>query len=71
MVIANRRLSQSIAKEKEASKAKNDFLSRMSHDIRTPLNVVIGNTILAQREKNPPATTQYLDDIATSGKFLL
>jgi signal transduction histidine kinase/ActR/RegA family two-component response regulator len=68
---ANHRLQTAIAREKEAADAKTSFLSRMSHDIRTPLNVVIGNTLLAQREKNPPATTQYLEDINASGNFLL
>jgi hypothetical protein len=44
----------------EASKAKTDFLSRMSHDIRTPLNGIVGMTYLAQAEKNPPKTAEYL-----------
>jgi signal transduction histidine kinase/ActR/RegA family two-component response regulator len=69
--MANRRLKVSIRKEKEAGEAKTDFLSRMSHDIRTPLNVIIGTTILAGRQKNPPMTQKYLDDIDQSGKFLL
>ena len=69
--MANQRLKLSIRKEKEASEAKTDFLSRMSHDIRTPLNVIIGTTILAGRQKNPPMTQKYLDDIDKSGKFLL
>ena len=68
---ANRRLKLSVRKEQEASAAKTDFLSRMSHDIRTPLNVIIGTTLLARREKNPPATRTYLDNIDQSGKFLL
>jgi signal transduction histidine kinase/CheY-like chemotaxis protein len=71
LVGANRRLHVAMNLEKEAAEAKTSFLSRMSHDIRTPLNVVIGNTLLAQREDNPPATAQYLEDINASGKFLL
>jgi signal transduction histidine kinase len=51
---ANRRLKLGISKEKEAGAAKTDFLSRMSHDIRTPLNGIIGAAILAGREENPP-----------------
>jgi signal transduction histidine kinase len=40
-------------KRKElASDAKSDFFSRMSHDIRTPLNVVIGSATLALKESN-------------------
>lgn len=67
----NRKLKESADKEKEASAAKTDFLSRMSHDIRTPLNVIIGSGYLAQKENNPPATRKYLQDIDISGKLLL
>ena len=38
----------------EASKAKTFFLSNMSHDIRTPLNAIIGYTTLALQDKTPP-----------------
>lgn len=68
---ANRRLRESALKEREANGAKTDFLSRMSHDIRTPLNVIIGTAILAERQDNPPATAKYIGDIQQSGKFLL
>lgn len=54
-----------------ANEAKSDFLSRMSHDIRTPLNGIIGMSYLAQEEKNPPKTTECLKKIDTSSKFLL
>ncbi len=67
----NRRLRVSIQREKEASEAKTDFLSRMSHDIRTPLNGVIGLTLLAADEANPPATAEYLGHIKSCGEFLL
>lgn len=61
------------AKQKgdEANKAKSDFLSRMSHDIRTPLNGIIGMTYLARKEKDLVRTDMYLDKIDTSSKFLL
>jgi len=54
-----------------ANRAKSDFLSRMSHDIRTPLNGIIGMTYLAAREQNPPKTTDCLAKIDASSKFLL
>lgn len=54
-----------------ANEAKSDFLSRMSHDIRTPLNGIIGMTYLAKMENNPPKTKDCLDKIDTSSKFLL
>jgi len=54
-----------------ANKAKSEFLSRMSHDIRTPLNGIIGMTKIAQQEDNPPRTSDSLNKIATSSDFLL
>jgi signal transduction histidine kinase/CheY-like chemotaxis protein len=54
-----------------ASKAKTDFLSRMSHDIRTPLNGIIGMTHIARGQANPATTVECLDKIDMSSKFLL
>ena len=54
-----------------ANAAKSDFLSRMSHDIRTPLNGIIGMTYIAREQDNPPRTADCLYKIDTSSKFLL
>jgi len=54
-----------------ANEAKSEFLSRMSHDIRTPLNGIIGMTYLAGEQENTPRTKDYLAKIDTSSKFLL
>lgn len=54
-----------------ANKAKNEFLSRMSHDIRTPLNGIIGMTSLAKEETALPKIAGYLHNIDISSKFLL
>lgn len=54
-----------------ASSAKTDFLSRMSHDIRTPLNGIIGMTYLTQKMELPEAAQSNLKKIETSSKFLL
>jgi len=54
-----------------ANESKSDFLSRMSHDMRTPLNGIIGMTRIAQKEDNPPRTKDSLGKIATSSDFLL
>ena len=57
---------------KKASAAKSDFLSRMSHDIRTPLNAVLGFTELAQKEPSVPEPVgDYLEKIYESGQYLL
>ncbi|MGN0169938.1 MAG: response regulator [Lachnospiraceae bacterium] len=57
---------------KRSADAKMDFLSRMSHDIRTPMNAVLGMTYLAQKEENVPAAVEtYLNKIEASGKYLL
>lgn len=66
----NRRLRFSMQREKEASEAKTAFLSRMSHDIRTPLNGIIGLTTLAMDEQNPARTQEYLENVKVSGQFL-
>jgi signal transduction histidine kinase/PAS domain-containing protein len=54
-----------------ASEAKTDFLSRMSHDIRTPLNGIIGMTHIACGQDNPSRTADCLSKIQTSSEFLL
>ncbi|MDO5111832.1 MAG: CheR family methyltransferase [Clostridia bacterium] len=55
----------------EASHAKSDFLSRMSHDIRTPLNAIIGSIKLAMGEQNPPETDALLNSLDVASKYLL
>jgi len=64
-------LSVALVDAKKANRAKSEFLSRMSHDMRTPLNGIIGMTYLAQEIKNPPQTGEYLNKIETASKFLL
>ena len=56
----------------EANKAKQEFFSKMSHDIRTPLNVVLGMTQIAQKYKNDaPRLESALDSITNEGNYLL
>ena len=55
-----------------ASKAKTDFLSNMSHDIRTPMNAIIGFTSLAATHiDNREQVLDYLKKISTSSQHLL
>ena len=64
-------LQEAVKNANAANVAKSEFLSRMSHDIRTPINGILGMTYLAKEVDNPPLTAQYLDKIDTSSKFLL
>ena len=62
---------QKVQAEKD-SKAKSIFLSNMSHDIRTPMNAIIGYTTLIKKEKNlSPLVQNYLTKIEASNKHLL
>ena len=55
-----------------ASKAKTDFLSNMSHDIRTPMNAIIGITILMKNELHQPEKlAEHLGKLESSGQLLL
>ena len=55
----------------ESSLAKSRFLFNMSHDIRTPMNAIIGYTNLAMQEDPPEQVKEYLTKIDTSSRHLL
>ena len=55
----------------EGSKAKSQFLFNMSHDIRTPMNAIIGYTNLAQKEDVSATPYDYLEKIESSSQHLL
>ena len=68
----NHRLRVSVKLAEQASEAKTQFLSTMSHDIRTPLNAVIGMTRLAQDHSGDSAyVADCLNKISVSGNHLL
>ena len=67
----NNSLREAIKEAEEANQAKNDFLSRMSHDIRTPMNGIIEMTRIAMQQNNPEKTSECLNKISTSSRFLL
>ena len=68
---SNLQLTAAKQEADEANRAKSDFLSRMSHDIRTPLNGIIGMTYLTQEMELPKEAHDNLAKIDTSSKFLL
>lgn len=55
----------------EGSLAKSQFLFNMSHDIRTPMNAIIGYTHLALQEESSPEVRDYLTKIRASSDHLL
>ena len=55
----------------EGSLAKSQFLFNMSHDIRTPMNAIIGYTNLARNEESLETVREYLDKIESSSNHLL
>ena len=55
----------------ESSLAKSQFLFNMSHDIRTPMNAIIGYTNLALKEEANPVVKDYLEKIEGSSQHLL
>lgn len=65
-------LQDALSLAEQANNAKSDFLSRMSHDIRSPMNAVIGMTTIAQANgDNPRKVADCLKKIQTSSRFLL
>ena len=71
------RRAQDIAAEalhaaERASQAKTDFLSNMSHDIRTPMNAIVGLTTLMENELDQPERlAEHLHKLESSGQLLL
>ena len=70
--IYNRQLAEALQAAQAASNSKTTFLSNMSHDIRTPMNAVLGFTMLLERDaQNPDKVREYTKKIMASGQHLL
>ena len=65
-------LAQALEDAREANESKQNFFSKMSHDIRTPLNVVLGMTQVAQKYKHDTDRLENaLESITSEGNYLL
>ena len=70
----NDKLEIALKKAEDASLAKTRFLNNMSHDIRTPMNAILGYAQLMEdnlKGKNLPETSEYLKKLQQSGNLLL
>ena len=70
----NDKLGIALKKAEEASLAKTCFLNNMSHDIRTPMNAILGYAQLMENElngKDMPETLEHLEKLQQSGNLLL
>lgn len=67
-----RELADALSAAQQANKAKTVFLNNMSHDIRTPMNAIMGYSSLAKEHVDAPERVQdYLEKISTSSSYLL
>ena len=68
----SQQLAEALQAAQIASESKTTFLSNMSHDIRTPMNAVLGfTTLLARDADNPAKVREYTKKITSSGQHLL
>ena len=65
------KLERDMIRTEESSLAKTRFLFNMSHDIRTPMNAIIGYTKLALKEEHSPVVGDYLGKIENASEHLL
>ncbi len=72
MIHINKKLKVTAREAEHANKAKTDFLSTMSHDIRTPMNAIIGLTTLAEKDLGDvESTKESLRKISLASNHLL
>ncbi len=71
LMLYNRKLAEAAEAAKQANEAKSHFLSTMSHDIRTPMNAILGLNEMVLRDSHEDEIVAYSESIRTAGKTLL
>ncbi len=71
MMIYNRKLSDAAQQANQANEAKSSFLSTMSHDIRTPMNAILGLNEMVLRDSRDESIRVYSESIRAAGNTLL
>ena len=72
LIVFNRQLKATAKEAESANKAKTDFLSTMSHDIRTPMNAIIGLTTIAEKNlDDKKSVSESLRKISLASNHLL
>ena len=70
--VMNQQLEKAVETAEDASRAKSDFLANMSHDIRTPMNAIVGITSLMEHESGKSDKLRgYIDKVQLSSRHLL
>ena len=67
----NQKLEDAVHTAQNANRAKTTFLNNMSHDIRTPMNAIIGFTNIAMKQEPKPEVRGCLEKISESSEHLL
>lgn len=65
------RIQEKTEQAQKANQEKSQFLSRMSHDMRTPMNGIMGISYLMEKETDLSVIHGYIKDLQESGKYLL
>ncbi len=71
LVLAREEAEEAKREAQEASRAKSSFLANVSHEIRTPINAVLGMDTMILRESRQENVREYANDIQSAGQNLL